>query len=260
MANTWPIVLLRLLVLLGLNFVPIWGFAEESWSPGTTLALYWVQSAFSIPITAVLIFMHRRATHKWGHYNATTTISVNGGPAVTKPSTFLDGFLWMSVPFLVAHGIFLAVLLGLIWKDAAGAVDYEDLRTGAVAMLNIMALAFALDTFRLAQRPFAWIRHRAMTQMQRVLVVHLTIVLGMGAAALSQHDAAFFGVFLALKLLVDFAGELPQRVPKEPPRWIRWVYKRAGEEGDIQTEWKRMRAEEKESLAADERVIERGFP
>ena len=244
MADTWPIVLLRVLVLLGLNMVPIWGFAEEQWSPGTALALYWVQSAFTIPITAVLIVMHRRATHKRGHYNATTTTRVNGGPAVTKPSTFLDGFLWMSIPFLVAHGIFLAFVLGVIWKDAAGAVDREDLRTGAIAMLNIMALGFALDTFRLPQRPFAWIRHRAETLMQRTLVVHLAIVFGMGVAAFAQNDAAaFFGVFLALKLLVDLAGELPQWDPKEPPGWIAWLYKHLGEGKDIQAEWKRMRAD-----------------
>ena len=99
--------------------------------------------------------MHRRATHKWGHYNATSTMSVNGGPAVTKRSTFLDGFLWMSIPFLVAHGIFLAFILGVVWKDAAGGVDREDLHAGAVAMLNIMALGFALDVFRLGERPFA---------------------------------------------------------------------------------------------------------
>ena len=258
MTEAWPIPVMRVLVLLGLNMVPIWGFTEQQWSPGTALALYWMQSAFSIPITAVLIVMHRRATHKWGHYNATSATSVNAGPAVTKRSTFLAGFLWMSIPFVVAHAIFLAFILGVVWKDAAGGVDREDLRVGTVAMLNIMALGFALDTFRLGQRPFAWIRHRSETLMQRTLVVHLAIVFGMGVAAFADNDAAaFFGVFLALKLLVDLAGELPQWDPKEPPGWIVWLANRLGDgKTDIHADWKLRRAGQKAGFEADERSVD----
>jgi hypothetical protein len=174
-------------------------------------------------------------------------------------STFLSGFLTISIPFLVAHGLFLAFLLGLVWKDAAGGVDLEDLRTGAVAMLNIMGLGFALDVFRLNERPFAWIRHRSETLMQRTLVVHMGIILGMGVAAFAKNDAAaFFGVFLAQKLLADLCSELPSWMPKdEPPRFYVWLYERFGDgKTDIREDWKQWGADMRASFENDERVVD----
>ena len=72
----WPQLIMRVLVAVALSAVPIWGFFEQEWSPGTTLALYWFQSLVSIPINALLIELHRRATHKAGHYSGTTTKSI----------------------------------------------------------------------------------------------------------------------------------------------------------------------------------------
>jgi hypothetical protein len=254
----WPLRIVGVLIVFALNAVPIWGFAEEAWTPGTALALYWLQTVFNIPILAALIAMHRRATHKYGHYNATTTTSVNGGPAVTRRSTFLDGFLWMSIPFVIAHGIFLAVLLGLLWKDAAGGVDREDLRVGAVALLNVLALGFAFDAFNLPRRSFAWIRRRAQTQLQRTFLVQFVIIIGMGVAAFADRDAAaFFAVFLGLKVLFDVLFELPEWDPQEPPRWIVWLWKRLGDgKEDIHAKWKQWREERKAGAEQDERVVD----
>jgi hypothetical protein len=239
----WASAAARIVVLVALNAVPIWGFTQEKWSPGTALALFWLQGAFGIPITALLIVMHRRETRKAGHYK---------GPG---RSTFLVEFLRMSIPFVVAHGIFLAFILGVVWKDAAGAVDREDLRAGAVAMLNILAIGFAADMFSLRQRPFAWLRHRTQTLMQRTIVVHFVILFGMGAAAVFGNPAAFFAVFLALKLLLDLAWELPEWDPKEPPFWLVWVYARLGEGKDIHAYWKQIRTDQKAGFADDERVL-----
>jgi hypothetical protein len=41
----------------------------------------------------------------------------------------------------------------------------------------LRALGFAVDAFRLAERPFAWIRFRAQAVLQRTMVVHLAILL-----------------------------------------------------------------------------------
>ena len=256
MNEAWPIRVTRVLVILGLNAVPIWGFTEQQWTPGTTLALYWFQSLVTIPITALLIVLHRRATRKAGHYSGITVTRLNGGHEITKRTTFLDGFLWMSIPFVVAHGIFLAVLLGLIWRTAPGAVDIDDLRIGIPAMLNIMALGFAADVFQLAHRPFAWVRYRAQSLMQRTAVVHFAILLGMAVAAFSSRDAAaFFGVFLFLKLIADLGSELPQWEPEELPAWIVRAMNRIGGAGtDFGADWRKTRIEERAASEADERV------
>jgi hypothetical protein len=57
-------------------------------------------------------------------------------PRASIRTTFLTGFLWMSIPFVAAHGIFLAVLLGLVFGGGPGAVDREDLRIGIAATLS----------------------------------------------------------------------------------------------------------------------------
>ncbi|MEP7070501.1 MAG: DUF6498-containing protein [Usitatibacter sp.] len=298
MTDTWPLALLRILVLFGLNLVPIWGFTQEQWTPGTTFVLYWLQSAFSIPITAVLVVMHRRATHKQGHYDATSMMSggrlaVTSGtrrarskgtghgrakrihdavagstpPVVTSSTrttqtgrfTFLSGFLMISIPLLLVHGLFLFLMLGVVWKDAAGGVDVEDLRTGALAMLNMMAFGFAVDVFRLNERPFAWLRHRSETLMQRTLVVHMALILGMWVAAFAKNDAAaFFGVFLALKLVADLCSELPSWMPKDkPPRFFVWLYERFGDgKTDIYADWKQWGATMRANFENDERVVD----
>jgi len=230
------------------NLVPLWGFTQQDWSAGTTLALYWFQTLVGVPIIAVLILFHRRATRKAGHYSGTMTIRDSRGSTSTRASTFLQGFLLMSIPFTLAHGVFLAVLLGMIWKNAEGAVSFEDVRIGAVATLNVMALGFAFDLAGLRQKSFAWIELRAGTVLQRTLVVHLAIIFGMGFAALTGKDAAaFFAVFLALKILMDVLSEMPPWDPKEPPAWMTRLMNRLGPRDgkteDFETHWKKEREE-----------------
>ena len=229
------------------NAVPLWGFTQASWSAGTTLALYWVQTLVGIPLVALLIVFHRRLTRKAGHY--------------TGKSTYLQGFLLMSLPFTLAHGVFLAVLLGLLWRSAESAVDPEDLRTGLTVTLNIMAIGFAFDCVGLARRPFSWIEFRAGSVIQRTLVVHLAIIFGMGLAALTGKDAAaFFGVFLALKLLMDLLSELPPWDPKEPPPWLaRSMNKLGNKDGkqeDFTAMWHREREERRRNAELAERAID----
>jgi len=228
------------------NLVPLWGFTQASWSAGTTMALYWVQTLIGIPLVAILIVFHRRLTRKQGHYAGTTTTRDSTGSTTVRRSTFLETFLLMSVPFTIAHGVFLAVLLFGIWKSSESAVDPGDLRTGVIATLNVMALGFAIDFIGLARKPFSWIELRAGSVLQRTLVIHLAIIFGMGLAALTGRDAAaFFGVFLALKLLMDLAAEMPAWDPKEPPAWLTRLMNKMGEKGkgDFREEYVKERAE-----------------
>jgi len=239
------------------NLVPIWGFTQASWSPGTTLALYWVQTAIAIPILTVLIVAHRRLTRKAGHYAGTSTTRDSRGIVTTRRATFLEGFLWMSIPFTLAHGVFLAVLLGLLWKDA---IDPSDLRTGTIGILNVLAFGFAIDMLSLRNRSFAWIEQRAGTVMQRTLVVHLAIIFGMALAAFTGRDVgALFGVFLALKVLMDVLSELPAYDPKEAPAWLARLANRLADKGkgeDFAAEWRRQREAMRKNAALAEQTIE----
>ncbi len=240
------------------NLVPLWGFTQASWSAGTTMALYWVQTLIGSPLVAIIIVFHRRLTRKQGHYAGTTTTRDSTGSTTVRRSTFLETFLWMSVPFTIAHGVFLGFLLGLVWKSSESAVDFDDLRTGVIATLNVMAFGFAIDFIGLARRPFSWIELRAGSVLQRTLVIHLAIIFGMGLAALTGRDAAaFFGVFLALKLLMDFLAELPPADPKEPPAWLTRIANRIGDKskGDFADVWREERAKQKRNAELAEQPL-----
>jgi hypothetical protein len=190
------------------------------------------------------------------------TKSIDGGAPVTTRTTFLNVYLWMSIPFVLAHGVFLAVVVGLIWRSAPGAVDYADLRVGATALLNVLALGFAVDLFHLSRRPFAWVRQHATVMMARTAVLQFTILFGMAIAVWSDNDAmAFFRVFLVLKLLADLASELPQWNPMEAPAWLARLMNRIGGPGsDFAADWRKERLEELQSFEADERVDLVGIP
>ena len=129
---------------------------------------------------------------------------------------------------------------------------------GATALLNIMAASFAFESFNIARRPFAWIRRLAQTQLQRTFVVHFVIIFGIGAAAFADKDAAaFFAVFLFLKLFFDILFELPEWDQKEPPGWIVWLYRKLGDDkDDIDALWKKWRTEQKEGFEEDERTVD----
>ena len=163
------------------------------------------------------IAAHRRLTHKKGHYKQRVTgVTIND--KVVTAHSYLASFLWTAVPFVVAHGIFLGLILGVFWKDKFGAFDPDDLRLGVELLLVAMSASFAVDMFQLQQRPFAWIRQRADALMVRSMVIHMVIIFGMALAAFSNNNPAhFFNVFLVLKFLADLSSELPQWEPKKPP-------------------------------------------
>jgi hypothetical protein len=213
-----------------------------------------------VPVLAVLITAHRRLTHKKGHYKQRMTgVTVNDKPVTAY--SYLGSFLWTAVPFVVAHGIFLALILGAIWKDKLGGVDVEDLKLGVKILVNVMAVSFAVDMFHLGQRPFAWLRQRTDALMMRSLVIHMVIIFGMALAAFSNNDPArFFNVFLVLKFLADLSSELPQWEPKKPPEVLTKLSKKVptrskkgpAPDEDFAAYWARIQAEQAAGFADDE--------
>ena len=62
-----------------------------------------------------------------------------------------------------------------------------------------------------------------------------------------RDAAAFFGVFLALKLLMDLLAELPPTDAKEPPAWLARLMNRIGDKskGDFREEWQKAHTEQR---------------
>src|SRR3954471_12309324 len=95
--------LARLFPAIAANAVIIAGFFGKGWSPGTVLVLYWLQTLVGIPLSAILMALHRRKTRKLGYYQLAK--STDGATLVPKSSQFMATFLLSSTVFALAHGV-----------------------------------------------------------------------------------------------------------------------------------------------------------
>ena len=244
----------RLFLAGGQNAVPLSGWFLGGWTPGTTLMLFWFENLALSIFLAARIAAHRRATHKRGH---------DGG--------FLKTFLLTSLAFTLAHGVFLSLILGLMLKDT---VNREDMIAGLQWMLAAQVASLAFDLWNIGGWPFAEIRTRAEWMMNRVILVHLSILFGMFLFAKLEQPWWFFSIFLGLKAMTDIGSLVPQWTPKEPPAWLVRTMNRIGpapgvakkkaglagsrkEDETFSEYWQRTQAEEAAKFARDEQVVER---
>jgi hypothetical protein len=98
-------------------------------------------------------------------------------------------------------------------------------RLGCLYVLTALAIEFAVDLLGLRRWSFWQIEQTANRSLGRVVVVHLTLVLGMFAAAMTDFSA-LFGVFVVLKTLYALSMALPQWEPATAPDWLSRVMNR----------------------------------
>jgi hypothetical protein len=207
-------VLVRLAQVFGINAVPLAGYFGAGWSAGTALAVYWVESLFVVAFVSARIVLHRRLTRKAGHFRPPSWMRAPGDPVPEVGSgSLLGGYLGIALFFTLAHGIFLAVLLFLVLPEELGTVATivpTDLRKGTVGVFAFVVFGFVIDMVSLRERSFGWIEQLTALAMGRIFVVHVTIVLGMGAVLFFGAPGALFGLFALLKTLVDVVAVLPR--------------------------------------------------
>lgn len=254
----------RLAQLLGLNAVPVAGFFGQGWSPGTALAIYWVEGLLVIFFVAARIVLHRRWTRKRGHFRAPAFHRQQARTVETAPvgsGSLLGGYLGVAIPFTLVHGLFLGLLLFLFLPREFGAeagVVLADLGKGAVGVLAFLALGLAIDLVGLRERSFRSIEVATERAMGRIFVVHMTIIFGMAGAMFFHAPAALFGVFAGFKTLFDLGGAFPHReLALEPPRWAKFLDRLPARDGETFSEhWRRteeaarlLREENEEAMA-----------
>jgi hypothetical protein len=237
----------RLLLAGGQNAVPFSGWFLGGWSPGTTLAIFWVENVVLTGLIAARIAAHSNSTRKRGHQNG-----------------FLGKFLLTSLAFTLAHGLFLAFILFGVMDD--NSVNRDDLVAGIQWMLLAQGASLMVDLWFIGNWPFAEVRARVDWMMGRVVVAHLSILFGMFAFMAMGQPWWFFSAFLVLKALMDVAGLLPkwQYQPKTPPAWLARAVKklpkgpntRGLKDETFEQYWERMNREEAARLARDEEVVD----
>lgn len=251
----------RIAQTLGLNALPVAGVLGDWWSSGTALALYWIEGVVVIVLISARIALHRRWTRKAGHgFQGHFRSSTETQRATQRPGSFLSSYLIIAIPFTLAHGLFLGVLLFMLTHnrpDLGIAVNAASLRTGGLGMLCFLALGFLIDLVSLRHQSFRWLERMTERALGRIFVVHLTIIFGVGALALFDAPMGLLGVFAALKALVDLGSIMPHKeLAPEPPRWLRWMNRFPGRGGEtFNAYWRRTEESERQRREANERVL-----
>ena len=209
----------RLVQLIGVNSVPLWG-ATHGWSPATLLVIYWFENFLGGLLVAARIAIHRRTTRKQGHF---VVEEVRHGRKMFVTGSFLRHFAVLALGFTAAHGFFLAIVLLIATSN--GRIHWteggRELSTALLSTTFFLLLGFVADLPGVASRPFGWIRSMRNFALGRTFVIHLTIVIGMIAAGVTNRPAAFFIVFVAFKFLLDAGSLIRTSDPLgPPPDWL----------------------------------------
>lgn len=216
--------IVHLLTLLVVNAVPVAGWFVGGWSAGTTLVVYWFETLAACVFVSARIVAHQRMSPRRGHvrYQAPKSSKQR------SQSSFLQGFLVTSLVFCAAHGLFLGVILFMLDHNGQGdlaGVDWRSVKLGGLYVLIALAIDFVVDLLGLRRWSFWQIEATANRSLGRVAVVHLTLVLGMFGAAMTDASA-LFSVFVVLKTMYSLSMALPQWEPTTPPTWLSRVMNR----------------------------------
>lgn len=242
----WASVLFALLI----NAVPVYGVAVQGWSATTILVLYWIENLLTAIATCLRIAVHRSWTRKRGHYHGGQLGVTVGGKSARPIRTFLGEYATAAMIFTLAHGVFVVALPLILASNHPGdprwQISIPQLRVGVAAVASFLGLGLVADLPSLPTWSFARLRAYAQARLSRVLILHLTIIFGMFAIAMTESPYGLLFVLVGLKTLVDLGGALAhdEPLPDKPPAWASRIANRVGKPGgqagaDFDAEWRR---------------------
>jgi hypothetical protein len=216
----------HVLTLLGVIAVPVVGWFAADWSGATTLLVYWFETVAGCLLIAARVLVHQRVNPRRGHFRYQPP---SGDRRSAQTSRFVSGFLIVSLAFSAAHGLFLGSILSLLNHNGQGAlaaVDWRSVAFGCLSVTLFLAVDFVVDLLDLRRWSFWQIEQTANRGLSRVIVVHLTLIMGFVGIAITGAPDAFFGTFVVLKSLAALSWVVPQWEPKQAPKWLSSVMNR----------------------------------
>lgn len=202
---------------LGVVAVPLVGWFVGDWSGATTLVVYWFETVAGCLLVAGRAMLHRRWNPRRGHFD------YRAREDRSRRTTFVSGFLLVALSFSAAHAVFLGAVLVLLRQNRVAdlaTVDWRGVGAGCAAVLAFLVVGFLLDLTSLRRWTFGAVEEMATRGVGRVIVVHVTILVGFVGIALTEASAAFFGTFVVLRSLFALGTVVPQYDPATPPRWL----------------------------------------
>ncbi|HEV2607861.1 MAG TPA: DUF6498-containing protein [Xanthomonadaceae bacterium] len=198
---------LNLLFVLLTNGVPLYGVKLLGWSATNVLVLYWFENLLTAVFTCVRIMVHRQLTAARGYSRSNQLgLLVNG-----KPFTggLLAEYATMAFVFTFAQGIFVWPMVVFAGNEDTNAAMWRfsgsQFQQGAEWIALTLALNLAIDLAGIMAWSYDQIENYAKARMGRVIVLHLTIILGMFAMLATHAPIVILYVLIALKTLSDLA-------------------------------------------------------
>jgi hypothetical protein len=254
--------LVHSLFILALNAVPLVGVLSFGWSAATLLIVVWVEVLLVGVGNVARIWLHREWTKTRGHYrrhfnNRSPATLLEKSKRPVQSGTLLGEYATLAFVFTLGHGLFLGIILVLSSRNFTGdgpspwAIDITALERGILAVLGLTIFELFLDLAVLRRKPFYWVKERVQVSMGQVVIVHLAILFGMFLLMYLETPLVFLGIIIGLKALMELgmAGQ-KRELPATPPRWLSSIARRQGL--DLEREWTRYLAEEKQQLIDDE--------
>lgn len=201
--------------LIVANAIPLFGVVFLGWNVWMILIVYWLENGV---VGAFNVLKMRRAE---GPSDSTSTWTMNGRPMNSVGNAAIIGFFVMHYGiFWLVHGVF--VLLMPLF-----AIDSEVDMTAGFDPLAILIAVIALAISHGVSYRFNYIgggeyrRTSAAGQMfapyGRLVVLHITIIVGALAIAMTGAPAAAVAILVGLKTVLDIGFHLAEHRRRSLP-------------------------------------------
>ena len=264
-----PPVALALLI----NAVPLIGVRYFEWSAINVLVLYWFENLLIAACTVVRLVMHRRWTRKRGYWRRSNRlgIKINDKPAEMG---LIGEYATGAFAFTLAHGVFVGGIALLVHQNypdqAMWQLSWDQVLRGAAAIAVFLGIELLVDLTRIRGASFAALRDYAQGRMSRIVVLHLAIIFGMLAMAMSNSPMGVLYVLIALKTGSDLIGIAARGAPKiadgdtPPPAWTMKMADKLGKDkggaAGFLKQWQTEREKARKDAAEDEEPMPADAP
>jgi hypothetical protein len=203
-------------MLIGANLVPLVGVLFFGWSLTTIVALYWLENG------VVGVFALARIATAEGRDETPGTATINGRPvpsaAPSNPTTarlvLMPFFLVHYGMFWLVHGVFVWFVLPEIFDTMDGEIGGPSLAS-CLAVLPLLVLShgasFVFNWWYGGERFTSSPSREMGAPYGRVVVLHVTIVIGAFLVAMLGSPIWALVLLVALKTAADLAAHLAER-------------------------------------------------
>ena len=196
------------------NLIPLVGALWFGWNVWTILIIYWLENGV-VGVVNVLKMLRAEGTDTSG----ATNWRVNGRPAASMSRAALVPFFVVHYGmFWIGHGVFVLLLpvFGGIGSDGTAGPDMTAGMSVGTILFAVVVLAISHGvSYRfnfLGNREYRRVspQGQMFAPYGRLVILHITIIVGAMAISMTGAPAAALAVLVALKIVLDVGFHLAE--------------------------------------------------